>query len=235
MGERLCRPTTYHLRPTQGGTVEKSDNRQIKRRDLLKALTAVPAAALIPIAPAVGMEPMGHGAPQAVAKAYKRKVLDDHEWKTVNVLSDLIIPADDRSGSATQAGVPEFIDDWLDFKKGDLEAQIRGGLVWLDVECNRLFSHDFADSSVAQQKQILDRIAYPKKVALDDANAAAFFGNLRDLVAAGFLSSKMGVKDLPYLGNEMVAEWTGCPPQVAETIQHNMEKRGIELKLDVKE
>ena len=84
-----------------------------------------------------------------------------------------------------------------------------------------------------QQKQILDRIAYPKKFAPDDANAVAFFDNLRDLVAAGFLSSKTGVKDLPYLGNQMVAEWTGCPPQVAETIQRNLEKRGVDLKLDV--
>ena len=210
----------------------------IKRRDMLKALTAVPAAALIPIAPAVGMEPMGHAAPQPAAqaaKAYERKILNDHEWKTVSVLSDLIIPADDRSGSATQADVPAFIDDWLDFKKGDLEAQIRGGLVWLDVECNRLFSHDFADSSDAQQKQILDRIAFPQKASPDDANAAAFFDNLRDLVAAGFLSSKMGVKDLPYLGNQMVAEWTGCPPQVAEVIQRNLEKRGVELRLDIPE
>lgn len=209
--------------------------KSIKRRDLLRVLTAVPAAALIPIAPAVGTEPMGHATPQTAAKAYQRRVLDEHEWKTVSVLSDLIIPADDRSGSATQAGVPEFIDDWLDFKGGDLPAQIRGGLVWLDVECNRLFNRDFADSSDAQQKQILDRIAYPKEFSPDDANAVAFFDNLRDLVVAGFLSSKMGVKDLPYLGNQMVAEWTGCSPKVAEAIQRNMEKRGVELKLDIKE
>lgn len=211
---------------------------KMKRRDLLKVITAVPAAALIPIAPAVGMEPMGHAAPQVAAQAakgYQRKILDEHEWKTVSVLSDLILPADDRSGSATQAGVPEFIDDWLDFKGGDLLAQIRGGLVWLDVECNRLFSRDFADCGDAQRKQILDRIAYPKKSSPDDANAAAFFDNLRDLVAAGFFSSKMGVKDLPYLGNQMVAEWTGCPPQVAAAIQRNLEKHGVGLKLDVKE
>jgi gluconate 2-dehydrogenase gamma chain len=208
---------------------------KMKRRDLLKVMTAVPAAALIPIAPAVGMEPMGHATPQGSVQSYKRKILDEHEWRTVGVLSDLIIPADDRSGSATQAGVPAFMDDWLDFKRGDLLAQIRGGLVWLDLECNRQFSHDFADCTEEQQKKILDRIAYPKKHAPDDANAVAFFNNLRDLVASGFFSSKMGVEDLPYLGNKMLAEWPGCPPKVAEEIQQNLDKRGVGLRLDMPE
>jgi hypothetical protein len=62
--------------------------------------------------------------------------------------------------------------------------------------------------------QILDRIAYPRKAAPQDASAVAFFNDLRDLVVSGFFSSKMGVKDLPYLGNTMVADWQGCPPEV---------------------
>ncbi len=212
----------------------KDNKTGLKRRDMLKALSAVPAAALVPLAPATAMTKMEMVSPQTAqaTRAYQRKVLDDHEWETISVLSDLIIPADDRSGSATQAGVPEFIDDWLDFKRGDLVAQIRGGLVWLDLECNRLFSRDFADCSGDQQKQILDRIAFPKKASPDDANAVAFFNNLRDLVASGFFSSKIGVKDLPYLGNQMVAEWQGCPPEVAAGIQRNMDKQGVALKLE---
>lgn len=210
----------------------------LKRRDMLKVMSAVPAAALVPLTPAAAMTGMGHAAPQAgqqAVKAYQRKVFDDHEWKTVGILSDLIIPGDDRSGSATQAGVPEFIDDWLAFQGGELLAQIRGGLVWLDVECNRQFSHDFADCSETQQKQILDRIAYPKKAAPGDVNAVAFFNSLRGVVASGFFSSKMGVKDLPYLGNQMVAEWQGCPPEVAAAIQKNLDKLGVDLKLDMPE
>lgn len=198
--------------------MEKETNRQLKRRDMLKALATVPTAALVPLAPATGAAaekvPAASPAAAQAAGTYQRKVLNDHEWKTVRVLSDLTIPADDRSGSATQTGVPEFIDDWLDFRRGELLGQIRGGLTWLDLECNRLFNHDFADCSEAQQKQILDRIAYPKKSAPEDANAVAFFNDLRDLVASGFFSSKMGVEDLPYLGNKMVADWEGCPAEV---------------------
>lgn len=188
----------------------------LNRRDVLKAMTVLPAAALVPLSSAAGEAQKPKMAPAAgqAAATYQRKVLDDHEWKTVRALSDLIIPADDRSGSATDAGVPEFIDDWLDFKGDRLQAQIRGGLTWLDLECNRLFTHDFVDCSAEQQKQILDRIAYPKKAAPEDANAVAFFNELRDLVVGGFFSSKMGVKDLPYLGNTMVADWEGCPADV---------------------
>jgi gluconate 2-dehydrogenase gamma chain len=189
----------------------------MRRRDWLKAMTAVPAAALVPGPATRSNEPAAarraEGS-QPASGTYQRKVLDEHEWKTIRMLSDLIIPADERSGSATQAGVPEFIDDWLDFQGGTLLAEIRGGLTWLDMECNRHFNHDFADCSEAQQKQILDRIAYPKKAAPEDANAVAFFNRLRGLVVSGFFSSKMGVEDLPYLGNTMVAEWHGCPPEV---------------------
>ena len=189
----------------------------LKRRDLLKAMTAVPAA-LAPLASASAMSattvPKSTTGEAAASSAYQPKALNEHEWKTVRVLSDIIIPADDRSGSATEAGVPEFIDDWLDFRGGGQLTAIRGGLTWLDMECNRQFAHDFVDCSEAQQKQILDRIAYPKTAAPEDAAGVAFFNHLRGLVVSGFFSSKMGVKDLPYLGNQMLTSWEGCPASV---------------------
>jgi len=198
--------------------------RSLGRRDLLKAMTAVPAA-LAPLASASARSSMtvpksttGEAAQTAASGAYQPKTLNEHEWKTIRVLSDIIIPADDRSGSATQAGVPEFIDDWLDFRGGSQLTAIRGGLTWLDMECNRQFAHDFVDCSEAQQKQILDRIAYPKTAAPEDGAGVAFFNHLRGLVVSGFFSSKMGVKDLPYLGNQMLSSWEGCPASVLEKL-----------------
>jgi hypothetical protein len=195
---------------------------------MLKAMTSVPAAVLIPLGPGAERaeatpRPSAAGAVSVSladqpAGAYQRQVLDEHEWKTIRILSDLIIPADERSGSATQAGVPEFIDDWLNFKGGNLLAEIRGGLTWLDMECNRKFGRNFVDGSPTQQKQMLDRIAYPGKAAPEDAAGVAFFNHLRDLVVSGFFSSQVGVKDLPYLGNQMLPEWNGCPPEVLEKL-----------------
>jgi Gluconate 2-dehydrogenase subunit 3 len=204
----------------------------IKRRDLLKAFSAVPVAVLVPLGTAVAAEPKtgGSAAAQAAA-AYHRKVFNDHDWETIKLLSDLIIPADERSGSASQAGVPEFIDDWLDFKGGRLKTEILGGLTWLDLECNREFGHDFAACTPAQHKKILDRIAYPDKAAPEDANYVAFFTHLRDLVVGGFFSSKEGVKDLPYLGNKVVPVWEGCPGNVLAQIEENLKAKHVGLSL----
>ncbi len=197
----------------------------VTRRDLFQIMGAAPAAAAL----AAAASPA-----QTRASAYQRKVFDDRQWRAVQVLCDLIIPADERSGSATQAGVPEFIDDWLDFRKredgnDDLAAGILGGLAWLDRESARLFGKDFAAAAPAQQKQILDRIAWPGRAAAEDRAWAAFFTRFRDLTASGFFSSRMGIADLPYLGNTAVAEWKGCDPAVWAELEKRMKNgyRGL--------
>jgi hypothetical protein len=197
----------------------------VTRRNLIQILGAAPAAAA-----AQTQAEHTHSAPATAApvnKAYQRKVFNDHQWRTVQVLSDLIIPADEHSGSATAAGVPEFIDDWLDFRKNEdgndnFAAGVLGGLAWLDLESVRLFDKDFASAVPAQQKQILDRIACPARATAADRRWVGFFNRFRDLTVSGFFSSKMGVADLPYLGNKAVAEWKGCDPKVWAVIEERM-------------
>jgi gluconate 2-dehydrogenase gamma chain len=157
-------------------------------------------------------------------EGYVRRVFNEVQWRTVSVLCDLIIPADDRTGSATQAGVPEFIDDWIHFRQEQdgndaLRAQIFGGIMWLDSESHRLFDASFTDISLAQQQQILNRIAWPNRVTQQDHRWMLFFSEFRDLTVSGFYSSKMGVADLPYLGNRMVAKWNGCLEEVWQIIE----------------
>jgi Gluconate 2-dehydrogenase subunit 3 len=192
----------------------------VSRRELFQVIGSVPALAAVTAAP--GAAQTDHD-----RAAYRRKVFDEHQWRSVRVLSDLIIPADEHSGSASAAGVPEFIDDWLDFRKqqdgnDDLEAEILGGLAWLDREGLRLFGKNFADAAPAQQKQILDRIAWPHRAAPADHRWAVFFSKFRDLTAGGFFSSKMGVADLPYLGNTAIEEWKGCDPEVWARIEERL-------------
>jgi gluconate 2-dehydrogenase gamma chain len=201
-------------------TKPKENHTGIDRRDLLKVLSTVPAAALLPAAArATGMSmPHAHeaaaAAPAAAPGPYKPTTFDAHQYKTIEVLSDIIVPADERSGSATQASVPEFIDQSLGFHGGNQLDAIRGGLTWLDLESNRAFGHDFVDASDAEKKQLLDRIAYPKTAAPEDAPGVIFFNAMRNAVLGAFYSSKMGVQDLPYLGNQMLSEWDGCPANV---------------------
>lgn len=202
-------------------------SKDVTRRNLFQILGTAPlaAAALAPQAHAAMAMPQDEqdGSP----KPYQRQTFDDHQWKTVHVLCALIIPSDDRSGSASEAGVPEVLDDWIAFRKKEdgndrLEAEIFGGLMWLDRESNRLFQKDFADAQQDQQKQILDRVAYPAKAAAEDERWVKFFSTFRALTVGSFFSSKMGVADLPYLGNKAVSDWKGCDPQVWAIIEDRM-------------
>lgn len=212
----------------------------VTRRDLFQIIGSVPAVAALAGAAPAEMHDHAHmaAARETPKGPYQRRTFDDHQWHTVNVLCDLIIPADERSGSASQAGVPEFLDDWIAFRKEqdlneNLQAEIFGGLMWLDRESNRLFQKDFADASPDQQKQILDRIAYRDKATEADHPWARFFSEFRSLTVSGFFSSKMGVADLPYLGNVAVAEWKGCDPEVWSIIENRM-KNGYKGLLEVK-
>jgi gluconate 2-dehydrogenase gamma chain len=205
----------------------------VSRRELFHVLGTVPALAAATAAS--GLTQTRHDHPTAAphpaadphAGAYQRKVFDEHQWHTVRVLSDLIIPADERSGSATEAGVPEFIDDWLDFRNREdgnenFAAGILGGLAWLDREAMQLGGKSFADAAPAQQTQILDRIAWPERAAAELHPWVVFFNKFRDLTASGFFSSKTGIRDLPYLGNTVVEEWKGCDPEVWAKIEERM-------------
>lgn len=205
-----------------------SNDSGVSRRNLFHILGAVSAGTALAHANE-NHEGMTHGAAEAPSHAgpYVKQTFDAKQWKTVGVLCDLIIPADERSGSATAAGVPEFMDDWIAFRaqqdgNNDLQAEIFGGLAWLDREAIALDAADFASASVQVQKKILDRVAWPAKAAPEDARWVRFFNNYRDLTVGGFFSSKMGVKDLPYLGNVAVAEWKGCDPKVWAVIEDRM-------------
>ncbi len=141
----------------------------------------------------------------------------EHEYATVRVVADLVLPADERSGSASEAGVPEYIDFVMTDRPG-LQVPMRGGLAWLDAHARRRFDNLFVDLDAARQHSLLDEIAYPEAAASDVSQGVAFFSLLRDLVAAGFFSSRMGVEDLRYMGNVYVTEWTGCPSEATDRL-----------------
>jgi gluconate 2-dehydrogenase subunit 3-like protein len=213
----------------------------VSRRGLFQIIGAGSAAALATGAASAQTHEHMHMAPKAQSvegQPYKRQTFDDHQWETVKVLCDLIIPADEHSGSATQAGVPEFLDDWIAYRTEQetdehLKTQIFGGLMWLDHESNKKFEHEFTKVSQDQQKQLLDRIAYPKRAAKEDEAQVRFFSQFRSLTIGGFFSSKVGVKDLPYLGNTAVANWQGCDPKVWAIIEDRL-KNGYKGVLEAK-
>jgi hypothetical protein len=148
----------------------------------------------------------------AVGPAFVPRFFTGHEWRTVRVLVDYVFPRDARSGSATDARVPEFLD-FIVMDQAGLGVTMRGGLHWLDSYCRDRFGARFADAGDEQRRAVLDAIAFPRTAAADVSQGVAFFTFFRDLTASGFWTSKIGMADLGYMGNAVVHEWTGCPPE----------------------
>jgi len=190
----------------------------MNRRDALKILGLAPLAASIGVSP-------GHleRVTRAVARLEEGTVaapaapafFNAHEWSTVRVLVDYIIPRDERSGSATEAKVPEFIDFLMADKESSdaSRTQMRGGLAWLDNECQHRFAKSFVGASDTQRRQVLDDIAWPKKARPELHHGVIFFSRFRDLTASGFFSTQMGWQDVQYKGNVALPAWNGCPPE----------------------
>jgi hypothetical protein len=152
-------------------------------------------------------------------KLKAEKYFDEHEMATITVLADIIIPKDDKSGSASDAKVPEFIE----FIVKDIPSHklpMRGGLKWLDMHCLNRYGNTFIKCSSSQKTELLDQIAYPYKAKPEMAQGVAFFSRMRDLTASGFWSSEMGTKDIGYVGNAP-NKWLGVPADVLK--QYGME------------
>jgi hypothetical protein len=149
------------------------------------------------------------------SQQFAAKFFTPAELRTVRILVDYVIPRDARSGSATDARVPEF----MDFMYSDPEVNtsqgsrtaLRNGLTWLDAECTRRFNASFVAATDSQRRQVLDDIAWPRRARPEMMDGVTFFNRFRDLTASGFYSSAIGWRDVQYLGNVAIPEWKGCP------------------------
>jgi hypothetical protein len=150
----------------------------------------------------------------------------EHEMATITLLSDIIIPKDSVSGSATDAKVPEFIE-FIVKDMPDHQVPMRGGLKWLDLHSYKKHSKAFTECSSKEQIGIVDEIAYPEKAAPALAQGVSFFNKIRDLVTTGFYTAEIGVKDLGYMGN-VPNMWAGVPDEVLK--QHGLAYTEKELK-----
>ncbi len=194
-------------------TAREDRGAAVSRRDVLRVLAAATGAAAFTWTPnevaraARYLQPGSRGR-QTVASGF----FTPHEWDTVRLLVDIVIPRDARSGSATDAGVPEFMDFiMLDGNNEARQTAMRGGLAWLDTECRERLGRDFLSCTETERAAVLDEIAYPARAEPRVSQGVAFFNSFRDLTATGFWTSQMGIADLQYIGNTVVPEWTGCP------------------------
>lgn len=157
------------------------------------------------------------------------KFFDEHEMKTISALSDIIIPRDEVSGSATDAGVPDFIE-FMAKDRPHYQTPLRGGIKWLDLQCMRRYNADFISCNHEQQTEMVDDIAYPEKAKPEMQPGVAFFNTMRDLTACGFFTSKMGLEDLGYVGNRP-NQWNGVPQDVLAQYGLQYDARTLEISV----
>lgn len=184
------------------------DNKNIKNADA-KATDKLP-----------GVQDFEHARNTQLAE---QTFFTEHEFATITLLVDFIIPKDDRSGSASEAGVPDFIE-FMVKDLPDNQIPMRGGLKWLDVRSQKKFNNVFIKCKPDQQTALLDEIAYPDKAKPEVQQGVAFFALLRNLTASGFFTSQMGVKDIGYAGN-MPGVWNGVPQDILK--EHGFDLEGV--------
>ncbi len=176
----------------------------------------------------------------AYEKIVAEKFFTEHEMATMAVLADIIIPADEISGSATDAKVPDFIE-FMVKDKPELQTPMRGGLRWLDMQMAKLHGKSFKDCTSQQQIAMVDDIAYPEVEYTDEKGnkvkkgkikpgmkqGVNFFSLMRNLTASGFYTSEIGIKDVGYIGNKP-NQWNGVPDEVLK--QYGISYSEKELK-----
>jgi hypothetical protein len=213
--------------------MSENEPNKIGRREALKRMASVAtAAATVPAAtlPGFGQTPSTNAAPartltdpDLIKPALPwQKILTQDELRTAAALCDAIIPADDRSPSASSVGVHDFIDEWVSapypIQQAD-RVQIRGGLTWLNTESTKRFGKQFADLADNEKKQICDDICFVPKARREFQAAALFFAKFRDLTASGFYTTNEGMKDLRYVGNIPLVKFDGPPKEVLEYLK----------------
>jgi gluconate 2-dehydrogenase gamma chain len=190
----------------------------LSRRDVLKSLTmGVSAGSVLRMIPLEAAEHVHRmvreDRAQAAGGDYAPKFFPPHTYRTLRALCQTIIPADEMAGGALEAGAPEFID-LLTSENREYQLTLGGGIAWLDSTCNDRFGKAFLECTAAQQKEVLDHIAYRENARNDPTlgPGVKFFSLLRDLTTDGFFTSEIGIKYLGYIGNTYLAEFPGCPP-----------------------
>ena len=157
---------------------------------------------------------------ERIEKLNAEQLFNEHEMETIAALSVVILPPKEPHGGPIEAGVPELVE----FMGKDIPTMaptLLGGLMWLDHKSNTEFGSEFKSATLEQKKQICDEICWhDAEIPLDkQAVEIQFFYMMRGLTVSGYYSSKVGIADLGYKGNQPNV-WDGVPQDVLD--QHGV-------------
>jgi len=184
----------------------------VSRRDVLKTLAAAGAGAvagLPALSEAAWAQAWAVRAQAAAAGTTGLQFFTATQHRTVDVLSELIIPADDHSPGARAAKVADFIDLLLSGARDETQAVWREGLAALDAVTSTRWGKPFADCAAEQQVALLTEISHHE----DDPRTPLekLFEQAKERTIQGYYTSEIGIhEELGYKGNKYLTEFVGC-------------------------
>ncbi|MCW8879288.1 MAG: gluconate 2-dehydrogenase subunit 3 family protein [Kangiellaceae bacterium] len=151
----------------------------------------------------------------------------------VAVLSDILVPREGNTPSATEVKVPEVIDEWVSApypRQQRDRVDFLHALAWIDDESKIRFGKKFVELSSSQQIQIMDDIAYnSEKTPQKFLRIVPVFSRFRRLVLAAFFCSPEGIKDIGYIGNVAIAgDYPGPSKEAMEHLNGVLKKLNLE-------
>ena len=160
-----------------------------------------------------------------------RKCFTNYELFTFDKLCNLILPPNEF-GNIRDAEVVQLIE----FMAKDIPSYkepLKDGLVWIDSESRKRFDNVFVDCEIAQQKEILDEIAFydPNKSIEEYPEPVQWFNLVRNLTMTGYFTSEVGIKELGYKGNTPNV-WDGVPQDVLDQYGLEYDKNWLDKFID---
>ena len=145
--------------------------------------------------------------------SYSPRFFKPDEYKTVEVLTELIIPSDDTAG-AKEAQVARYIDFVVSAAaefKPSLQLDWAQGLQLLDRLSREKYRDPFYEVSAANQGALLTAMSLPEREPRASHPGFGFYSLVKDMTVEGFYTSRVGLIDvLGYRGLAILSEFPGC-------------------------
>lgn len=195
------------------GVTEMPDGQHtgITRRDALKAVAVgVGAVASFPgLSEAAWAQALAVRQQASAQPATGLRFFTAAEHTIVDTLSEIVIPADERSPGARAAKVADFIDYLLSGVDNDEQRVWREGLAALNRTTASRWKRAFVECTADQQTAVLTEIAAREKSPR--SSLERFFVQLKERTIQGYYTSEIGIhEELRYKGNQFLDEFVGC-------------------------
>ena len=212
--------------PSPGGRGNEAS--AISRRTAMQWVMAVAAASSLPrgsfgqSAASPAKAAKGYGVDANLVKVYQPGAFwpltfTPAQRRIASVLADAIIPKDELGPAASEVGVPAFIDEWISAPYPDQQRDrpiILEGIAWVESESHSRFKRGFAELSGEQHRAICDEICFIETAGPRLRKPALFFSRFRWLTAAAYYATPEGWKAIGYVGNVILQQFDGPPPDV---------------------